>query len=366
MSFQNAFKGKTVLITGHTGFKGSWLAAWLKLLGANVIGIALDPSTEPSHFSTSKISIDIIDYRVDIRSYSEIEPIILKHQPDFIFHLAAQALVGVSYEEPNQTWTTNVIGTLNILESLRRLKNKCVAVFITSDKCYDNVEWVWGYRENDRLGGPDPYSASKASAEILIRSHYKSFFSQKENNVLIGSARAGNVIGGGDWSNGRLIPDCIKAWSKKSNVELRYPNSTRPWQHVLEPLSGYLLQASAMANSLDQKLHGESFNFGPANENNHNVVDLVEKMASHWDQVKWTIKIDADAKYESSLLKLNCDKALHMLHWQPVMSFDETVEMTVNWYQAYYKDSNSAALKTIEQIHQYSNLALDRNIIWTK
>jgi CDP-glucose 4,6-dehydratase len=366
MNFKNSFHGKTVLITGHTGFKGSWLTAWLKLLGAKVVGISLDPSTEPSHFTASEISKDIVDYRLDIRSYSDIQPIILKHQPDFVFHLAAQALVGVSYEEPIQTWMTNVIGTLNVLEALRLLKNKCVAVFITSDKCYDNVEWLWGYRENDKLGGPDPYSASKASAEILIRSHFKSFFCHKENNVLIGSARAGNVIGGGDWSNGRLVPDCVKAWSKKNNVELRYPNSTRPWQHVLEPLSGYLLQASIMANSLDQALHGESFNFGPLSDNNHSVLDLVKKMANHWDQVKWTVKTDANVKYESSLLKLNCDKALHLLHWRPVMSFDETVEMTVSWYQTYYKDPNSVALKTLEQIHQYSNLALDRNLIWTK
>ena len=239
-----AFNKKKVLITGHTGFKGTWLTSWLKILGANIVGISVDIPTKPSHFEKTNLSKEIIDLRMDINSIN-LKNKINKFKPDFIFHLAAQSLVTESHEDPLKTWKTNVLGTANLLNSLKSYKKSCVAVFITSDKCYDNKEWAWGYRETDKLGGSDPYSGSKASAEILINSFVKSFFS-KNHPVKIASVRAGNVIGGGDWSPHRIIPDVISAWSNKKPVKIRNPGATRPWQHVLEPLSGYLTLAAQM------------------------------------------------------------------------------------------------------------------------
>ena len=363
--FNNVFKNKVVIVTGHTGFKGSWLIIWLKMLGAKVVGISLDPLSQPSHYELIKTHVDMIDLRIDVRDKIKIENEILKANPDFVFHLAAQALVKYSYENPIETWDTNVIGTANVLEALKKINKKCTSIFITSDKCYRNVEWIWGYRENDTLGGIDPYSASKAAAEILIHSYTKSFFSSEFNLVQIGSARAGNVIGGGDWSSDRLIPDCVKAWSKNETVVLRNPNSTRPWQHVLEPISGYLLQAATLSS--DKNLHGEAFNFGPHNEANHSVLDVVKQMALDWDLVKWH---DASQEiinkhHEAGLLKLNCDKALSLLNWKPTMSFVETVKMTSDWYKSYYKDPKLIYSKSIEQINLYSNLAKHRDANWT-
>ena len=229
----NSFNNKTVIVTGHTGFKGAWLTAWLKNLGARVVGIACDPPTVPSHFAAALIAEGITDLRIDIRDQAVLEEAIVASQPDFVFHLAAQALVRRSYEDPMETWQTNVMGTLHVLEALRKLKKPCSVVIITSDKCYDNVEWVWGYRETDALGGPDPYSASKGAAELAIKSYIKSYFPKETSLVRIVSARAGNVIGGGDWAEHRIVPDCVKAWSVNRLVELRNPHSTRPWQHVL-------------------------------------------------------------------------------------------------------------------------------------
>jgi len=281
------FKNKGVVVTGHTGFKGSWLTAWLKHIGAKVVGIALDPPTCPSHFSAAGLDNGVLDLRVDIRHAVEVERIILDAQPDFVFHLAAQPLVRRSYDDPLETWQTNVLGTLHVLEALRKLDKPCASVIITSDKCYDNVEWVWGYRETDAMGGPDPYSASKGAAELAVRSHIKSFFPKATSKVRIATARAGNVIGGGDWAENRIVPDCVRAWSRGEGVELRNPASTRPWQHVLEPLSGYLSLAAALA--VREELHGEPFNFGPPAQQNHSVLELVQEMSKHWDQVRWDI-----------------------------------------------------------------------------
>tara|TARA_B110000003_G_scaffold89929_1_gene92006 strand:- start:18758 stop:19828 length:1071 start_codon:yes stop_codon:yes gene_type:complete len=349
---QEIFLNKTVIITGHTGFKGSWLSAWLKLMGANVVGISLDPPTSPSHFYESNINNGIDDCRINITDLKEIKQKIIDVSPDFLFHLAAQPIVGRSYEDPLETWNTNVIGTLNVLESLRYVKNQCTAVIITSDKCYDNVEWEWGYRENDTLGGPDPYSASKGAAEIAIRSYFKSYFKDPNNGIKIASARAGNVIGGGDWAEDRIVPDCIQAWSKNENVQLRNPASTRPWQHVLEPLGGYLVLASEL--SKNDGLHGEAFNFGPPAHQNHSVLSLVEEMSLHWDQVKWDKPEEVkDAFYESGLLKLNCDKALHLLNWKAVLSFSETVKLTTEWYMKFYENPEIIASVTNSQITEY-------------
>jgi CDP-glucose 4,6-dehydratase len=354
--YLSTYKNKTILITGHTGFKGSWLTAWLKELGANIIGISLDPSTEPSHFTAANLADNILDLRIDIRNQLDLERAIVSTKPDFIFHLAAQALVRCSYEEPIKTWQTNVLGTLNLLEALRKLDKKCAAVLITSDKCYDNVEWVWGYRETDAIGGPDPYSASKGSAELAIKSHIRSFFPKDSSLVRVASARAGNVIGGGDWSSDRIVPDCVKAWSKNEKVRLRNPNATRPWQHVLEPLSGYLRQGISLYE--DPFFHGESFNFGPLSNQNHSVKELVENMAIYWDQVLWEdVSSSEIGPYESGLLKLNCDKALHYLNWTAVMDFEDTVRMTSEWYKSFYLGKDNMAEITKSQIAEYTRLA---------
>jgi CDP-glucose 4,6-dehydratase len=349
------FLNKKVVVTGHTGFKGSWLTAWLKIMGADVIGISLDEPEPISHFQFAKIFDGIEDCRIDIRDANKIKQKIIDASPDFLFHLAAQPIVGRSYEDPLETWNTNVMGTINILESLRYVKNECTAVIITSDKCYDNVEWEWGYRENDTLGGPDPYSASKGAAEIAIRSYFKSYFKDPDNGIRIASARAGNVIGGGDWAESRIVPDCIKAWSQNERVELRNPASTRPWQHVLEPLGGYLVLSSEL--SKNDGLHGEAFNFGPPAHQNHSVLSLVKEMSLHWDQVEWEEPKEVkDAFYESGLLKLNCDKALHLLNWQAVLNFSETVKLTTEWYMNFYKNPEIISTVTNSQINEYQKI----------
>lgn len=347
------YKNKNVVVTGHTGFKGSWLVAWLKQMGASVTGIALDPPSIPSHYSASNLAEGIQDHRIDIRNVDAIERVVVEAKPDFLFHLAAQPIVGVSYDDPIETWSTNVMGTINVLEALRKIQNTCSAVIITSDKCYDNVEWEWGYRENDNLGGPDPYSASKGAAEIAIRSYFKSYFSSADNKVRVASARAGNVIGGGDWADHRIIPDCVQCWSKNEVVELRNPHSTRPWQHVLEPLGGYLMLGAAL--SQDKALHGEAFNFGPQAQQNHSVLELVKQMSVRWPKVRWVeCEPQSSQFYESGLLKLNCDKALHFLKWHAILGFEETVGLTSDWYRSFYDDPISIADVTEKQISEYS------------
>ncbi len=359
------FLNKTVLVTGHTGFKGAWLTAWLKQLGAKVVGIALDPPTVPSHYAEANLAVGMVDLRIDIRDRATLEEAVVTAQPDFVFHLAAQSLVRRSYDEPLETWHTNVLGTLHVLESLRKLDKHCSAVIITSDKCYDNVEWVWGYRETDAMGGPDPYSASKGAAELAIRSHIKSYFPKETSKVRIASARAGNVIGGGDWAEHRIVPDCVKAWSTDNLVELRNPHSTRPWQHVLEPISGYL--SLAIALSKHPELHGEPFNFGPQAQQNHSVLELVQQMSLHWDKVRWQdVSGAVSGPYESGLLKLNCDKSLHLLQWHAVMGFEDTVRMTSEWYRAYYKGPAQIANTTKAQIAAYTAIALQQGLDWAQ
>ena len=342
---RNVYQNKNVVVTGHTGFKGSWLVGWLKQMGASVTGIALDPPSNPNHFEASKLTKGIQDYRFDIRDSSAVEKTILDTKPDFLFHLAAQPIVGTSYSNPIETWSTNLMGTINILEALRKINHDCSAVIITSDKCYDNVEWEWGYRENDRLGGPDPYSASKGAAEIAIRSYVRSFFSGSDNRVRVTSARAGNVIGGGDWADQRIIPDSVKCWSKNQTVELRNPHSTRPWQHVLEPLGGYLVLGAELSQNI--ALHGEAFNFGPLVQQNYSVLDLVKQMSLSWPKVRWV-----ECEPQSSTL--NCDKALHFLNWHALLNFEETVALTADWYRAFYERPDEISSITENQISEYS------------
>ena len=360
------FENKKVIVTGHTGFKGSWLTAWLKKLGANVVGISISIPTIPSHYKSANLHTGIQDERFDICNQNELDDIFISSQPDFVFHLAAQPLVRLSYEDPKNTWRVNLMGTLSVLESLRKINKKCAAVLITSDKCYDNIEWCWGYRENDALGGPDPYSASKGAAELLIKSYFKSYFKKEFTSVRIASARAGNVIGGGDWAESRIVPDCVKAWSKNKVVDLRNPNATRPWQHVLEPLSGYL----SLANSLydHDELHGESFNFGPLSQQNSSVGNLVQSMSKYWENVRWNDVSEKNmlAPYESGLLKLNCDKALHFLNWSAALDFEETVNLTTTWYKSFYQDPSNILEFTNNQIDYYINVAKKKGILWAQ
>ena len=369
-TFNSVFSGKTVLITGHTGFKGSWLTLWLSLLGAKVVGVSKDIPSTPSNFAVISNDLEIIDMRVDVTDSQSICDAMIKHQPDFVFHLAAQALVRPSYESPVETFATNAIGTASVLEGLRMLSKPVTAVMITSDKAYDNVEWVWGYRETDRLGGKDPYSASKGMAELAIRSYFESFFDNNESNVRIGITRAGNVIGGGDWAVDRIVPDCMNAWSKGGNVDIRSPNATRPWQHVLEPLSGYLQLAASLSESSD--LSGEAYNFGPPAEQSYSVGALIDEMSNYWDLVKWNdVSKNEDHLHEAGLLKLNCDKALFDLNWQPALNFQETVKMTVEWYKHYYVQINkikdySMHDFAISQIEEYAEYAKKRGISWVK
>lgn len=357
------FKNKKIIITGHTGFKGSWLSIWLKSLGADVVGVSWDIPSEPSHFIEAGLPDFLGDHRFDIRDGEKIKEFIKNIKPDFVFHLAAQPLVRLSYDDPVLTYTSNVIGTINILEGLRLLEKKCTAVLITSDKCYDNVEWVWGYKETDAMGGPDPYSASKGMAELAIKSYIKSFFKGRKSPVKIGIGRAGNVIGGGDWAKDRIVPDCVKAWSNNETVELRNPLATRPWQHVLEPLSGYL--NLAMSLNKDYTLHGEAFNFGPPSENSQTVLDLVKEMQKHWSQVKYEdISKKNDGPYESGLLKLNCDKALFYLKWKAVLDFEATIKMTSEWYKNYYNNEKAVYEFSKEQIKEYSSIAKAKGLVW--
>ena len=360
----DVYNGKTILITGHTGFKGSWLSLWLKQLGANVSGISIDIPCSPSHFIASNLSNQIDDHRIDVRDSESVKQIVQEIKPDFVFHLAAQALVRPSYESPVETMMTNSIGSANILDALRSLEKSITAVMITSDKAYDNVEWVWGYRETDRLGGKDPYSASKGMAEFAIRSFVDSFFSSPDSNVRVGISRAGNVIGGGDWAVDRIVPDCMNSWSNGEEVNIRSPDATRPWQHVLEPLSGYLMLGAQL--STNRELHGEAYNFGPPAHQNYSVRDLIDEMSNHWDYVVWNDISNSQVHlHEAGLLKLNCDKALFDLNWMPTLRFEETVRMTVEWYRHYYQNSTESMYNfTISQIHEYTQLASKRKLPW--
>jgi CDP-glucose 4,6-dehydratase len=360
-NLKNFFYKKKVIVTGHTGFKGSWLTLWLKTYGANIFGISKDIPTKPSNFNASKVYNGIKNYKLDILDQKKLKKLFLKIKPDYVFHLAAQSLVKKSYEDPSITWNTNLIGTLNILESLRQLNKSCIAVLVTSDKCYLNKETHKGYKESDTLGGEDPYSASKASTEILIKSYVKSFFKEKNNKIYIASVRAGNVIGGGDWSKNRLIPDCIIKWSKHKAVKIRSPLSTRPWQHVLEAVSGYILLATKLSKNF--KLHGESFNFGPSNNSNYNVIYLVKTINKFWKNIKWSIVANKNKLFkESNLLRLNIQKVKKVIKWKSILKFEESIAMTINWYRYFYFKSNDMSDLSLHQIKEYQKLLIKRQL----
>ena len=363
--FEDIYRGKRVLVTGNTGFKGSWLSSWLLELRADVAGYSINTPTTPSNFEVLGLEDKITHFKGDVRNFDCLKKVFDDFSPEIVFHLAAQAITRISYEIPQETFYTNLMGTVNILECIRKTKSVKAAVMITSDKCYQNVEWVWGYRENDRLGGDDPYSASKACAEIACHSYIKSFFSKKDH-PNISTARAGNVIGGGDWAINRIVPDCVRAFSKGESLEIRSPNATRPWQHVLEPLSGYLwLGANLLQNN--NRAAGESFNFGPLSDVNRTVEELIRDFAKLWKDSKWYVTDNIEAeKKEAGLLKLNCDKALSSLNWHALLSFEETVRMTADWYKAFYNGEKDMYSFTTKQLLEYVNLANTRGLIWTK
>lgn len=353
------YNEKKILVTGSSGFKGSWLCFWLHQLGAEVTGYSLDPPTRPSLFQTLAVDKKIKQYTQDIRDVNTLEKCLKATQPDIIFHMAAQPLVRESYSNPRETFDVNMMGTLNLLEIVRTLNLNTTIVCITSDKSYENKEWLFGYREDDPMGGYDPYSASKGASELIINSYRNSFFNPlnygKTHRVKLASVRAGNVIGGGDWAKDRIVPDCIRSLRKKETIIIRNPSATRPWQHVLEPLGGYLmLGARLYQTSKSEQIDkfASSFNFGPLINSNKEVGVLVQTVIDEWGEGSW-IHEKEDILHEASKLNLTIDKAYHLLDWFPVWNFETTVQQTVSWYKAFYNQTQSIEDFTAQQISLY-------------
>lgn len=363
--FFDVYSGRRVLVTGHTGFKGSWLALWLLRLGASVTGYSAYLPSDPCNFVACGLAERIESVTGDVRDLTTLEAVFQVCQPEIVFHLAAQPIVRRSYDDPKQTFDVNAGGTVNVAECVRRCRSVRAVVFITSDKCYQNQEWVWGYRETDRLGGDDPYSASKACAEIIVHAYVRSFFSGS-GSVAAVTARAGNVIGGGDWAEDRIVPDCIRAFSSGQVLIVRSPDATRPWQHVLEPLSGYLLLGSHLWKG-DASTCGGAFNFGPRADANASVKELVEAIQHGWPAGQWQASSPAGAtKRESRLLKLNCDRALHMLGWHAALDFEQTLDLTVTWYREFYAGNPDVFGLSSRQVEAYVAAARMRGLPWTR
>ncbi len=368
--FNDAFAQRTVLVTGHTGFKGAWLALWLRRLGARVVGYALDPPTDPSLFGSCGPQPVDVDVRRDIRDGAALERVVREQAPDYIFHLAAQPLVRESYRSPRETFEVNVIGTLAVLEAVRAAARPCTVLGVSTDKCYENREWVYGYRESDPLGGHDPYSASKGAMEIAFASFRSSFFPPAEvarHGVRMASARAGNVVGGGDWSADRIVPDAVRALLRGEPLEVRNPASIRPWQHVLEPLSGYLGLAARLAAPGGEALSG-GWNFGPTPGLDYSVGQVADALVAAWGHGTWTSPPPrADAPHEARLLKLCIDQATSELGWRPVWDFATTIERTARWYQrtAEARPSCSALAACQGDIEAYEDAARSKGLAWT-
>jgi CDP-glucose 4,6-dehydratase len=360
--FAGIYKNKTVLVTGHTGFKGSWLVLWLHKMGATVVGYSLPAPTEPNHFSL--LNLDIISIIGDIRDLEKLNQVFTEYKPDIVFHLAAQPLVRLSYENPIETYETNVIGTLKVFEACRTHNVKAI-VNITSDKAYENKEWVWGYRENDSMGGYDPYSSSKGCADLLAASYRNSYFNpieyKKSHNTLLASCRAGNVIGGGDWAKDRLMTDIMLSVSQGKKVSIRNPYATRPWQHVLEPLSGYLVIGQKL---LEENVEfGEAWNFGPSDEGSITVEEVVNHVKRHWDAIDYEVHNDPHQLHEANLLKLDCSKAHVRLKWKDVWDSETTFEKTIKWYKNYYE---KRMITTDKDISDFIADANKKNLSWTR
>ena len=359
--FSGIYKDKTVLVTGHTGFKGSWLCFWLKQMGAKVVGYSLEAPTNRNHFEL--LNLDITSIKGNIKDLEHLNTVFQTYKPDIVFHLAAQALVKYSYENPIETYETNVMGTLKVFEA-SRINNVKAIVNITSDKAYENREWIWGYRENDPMGGYDPYSSSKGCADILATSYRNSFFNikdyKKTHNTLIATCRAGNVIGGGDWAKDRLITDIMISVSIGKKVSIRNPKATRPWQHVLEPLSGYLQIGQKL---LEEKVEfAEAWNFGPSDEGSITVEEVVQNVKKHWDKIDYEINKDPNQLHEANLLKLDCSKAHILLKWKDVWDSETTFEKTVKWYKSYYE--NNKEILTQNDLESYIADAKAKKLEW--
>ena len=362
--FSDVYRGRRVLVTGHTGFKGSWLAFWLKNLGAVVAGYSSGIPTQPSNFEFLGLEKLVNHYVGDIRDCGRLAKVMDEFRPEFVFHMAAQALVRRSYEDPAITFETNVMGMVNVLECVRTRPWIEVAVVITSDKAYRNDEWCWGYRETDALGGHDPYSNSKSCADLVAQSYFQSFL--QHTSIRLAITRAGNVIGGGDWAEDRIVPDSIRAWSKGESVTVRSPLATRPWQHVLEPLSGYLWLGARLWQKAPG-LNGEAFNFGPDSGVNQTVGELLDAMGKRWLGAKWQVPAGFERDgHEAMLLKLSCDKALFHLQWRAVMEFSMTVTMTVDWYRNWHEGREDVHSYTLGQIEHFSQMAEQQGAAWTR
>lgn len=353
--FDNVYKNRKVLVTGHTGFKGSWLTLWLQMMGAEVIGISLPSDTSPNHCDLLKL--DIESYYIDIRDEDSIRQKIIEIQPEIVFHLAAQPLVRRSYRFPLKTWATNVMGTANILDACRELQDLKAIVVVTTDKCYNNKEWERGYREDDPLGGHDPYSASKGGSELVAASYRSSFFNTP-SSPLLATARAGNVIGGGDWAEDRLIPDLIRSIDSGESLEIRSPNATRPWQHVLECLSGYLLLGQKLLE--ENEYCADAWNFGPSKEGNRQVKQVLDAIKENLSDIKWNCG-DTPQLHEAQLLHLDSSKAREKLLWRPVWTFEEGVAATAEWYQAWLE---LGVVNSLNQLKLYTKLAKERGLLW--
>ena len=344
------WKGKKVYLTGHTGFKGSWLSLWLQNMGALVKGYSLDVNTNPALFIKANVAAGMDSEIGDIRDLKQMTKSMVSFSPEILIHMAAQPLVRVSYQEPVETYKTNVIGTVNVLEAARKCTNLKSIVSVTTDKCYENREWEWGYRENEPMGGHDPYSSSKGCAELVTSAYRRSFFSS-EDTASLASARAGNVIGGGDWAEDRLIPDILRAFEKSEPVVIRNPLSTRPWQHVLEPLSGYLVLAQELFLNGDD--YAESWNFGPKDEDCKPVSWILDQMVTYWgNNASWNVDKNNNP-HEAGFLKLDCSKASNRLKWTPKLNLNETLEMIVNWHQIYI-NAGDIKKQCLKEINTYS------------
>ena len=361
--FSDIYRDKRILVTGHTGFKGSWLCAWLTSLGADVLGFSLTPGTDPNHFELISSDLSMQSVIGDIRDLFALRRTWSNFQPEIVFHLAAQPLVRLSYEQPVETMHANVIGTANVFEACRHTPSVRAIVNITSDKCYENREWIWGYRENDPMGGYDPYSASKGCAELVTGAYRNSFFHPEQygttHNILLASARAGNVIGGGDWAKDRIITDLVQAASRGEKLSIRNPAATRPWQHVLDPLSGYLLLGSKLlAGNVE---YADGWNFGPSDDESIPVLDVVRQMQKHWNKVDFQILSSRHQPHEAGLLKLDCSKARMRLSWNSVWDSGQTFQKTAEWYRAYYEQGS---LLTFRQLKSYVHDASGAGAVW--
>ena len=361
--FAGIYKGKKVVLTGHSGFKGSWMAKWLTAMGAEVHGFSLPAPSQPNHLAC--IDMQLNEQYGDIRHQQELADFVASVQPEIVFHLAAQALVRQSYADPVETFSANVMGTAHVLEACRKTPSVRAIVVISSDKCYENREWIWGYRENDPMGGFDPYSASKGCTELVTNSYRNSYFHPHDygtkHHVLLASGRAGNVIGGGDWASDRLIPDIVRAASVGQSVFIRNPLATRPWQHVLEPLSGYLTLGWRLLEGKTEFADG--WNFGPSGESNLTVDEVVKLSKKYWDKVEIEYSNNPMDAHEANLLMLDCSKANKLMHWKPVWGIDDTISRTIGWYKEYYVMNK---VNSTVDLADYVRQAADKHIVWAQ